>query len=213
MDTANPSFTGSTSVSPSWTYSEVLQKSWDGIKGNLPFTAALSLVFSVAIFVVSYIPILGWILVAPLSVGYVKCLMSVRRGDVIDYKDFFWGFLNFNRYLNLVLLNVLLYAGTILGFLLLIIPGIWFSVMTSLATVIAVLKDDNDAIAALRGSMNIVKVDWWKYAGLLGVIFLVNLAGGMCFIIGLLISMPISVLALVTVVEAAGADARPTSHS
>jgi len=198
---------------PTWTYSEVLQKSWDGIKANLPFTAALSLVFGLAVAVASYVPFLSYILTVPLSAGYVKCLLTIRRGGIVEYKEFFWGFLDFNRLLQLILLNILLSLGVGIGFLLLIIPGIWFSVASSLAGTMIVLDEQPDAIGVIRRSMAVVKGNWWKYAGLLSVICLVNIAGAMCFLIGLLISMPISVLAIVTVIEAAGADARPITHS
>lgn len=194
-----------------WTYSEVFQKAWDSFKGNLPFTAGLTLVYVIGAAVLSRMPILGWLLLSPLLAGYTRCLLRIRKGEEMGYQDFFWGFLDLNRLAQIVLIQVLISIGTTLGFILLIIPGIWFLVSTFLASTHFVLFG-GDAINSIKTSMEIVKQNWFRFFGFLCLIGFLNILGAICLFIGVLVTIPVTVLAAVIILESTADVARSSSH-
>jgi len=181
-------------------YGEVLDSAWKSIRDDLPLAAALTAVFGFGVWVLNLVPFLGYLVIGPLSLGYIKCLQQIRLKQVIGYQDFLWAFLNFNRFLHAVLLSVLINFGMILGFILLLIPGIWFAVASCFSNVSFLFRKE-DSIDAIKRSMEIVKNRWWNVFGFGMVLLMINLAGALCLFIGLLISAPVSALATIIAFE------------
>lgn len=186
MDTSTPS-----SSNRPLSFGELFDRSWAPLKKQLPLVAVLSLVFFLGLGAASRISYVGWLLNAPLSAGFIACLIRIRRSEAFDFADFFWAFQNMNRFLNVVLASVLSTIICVMGFVFLIIPGIWISVALSLSTVLLV-RGDLDAIGALRKSYDLVKGNWWNVFGVLILVFFLNILGALCFLVGLLVSIPMS---------------------
>ncbi len=181
-------------------YSEVLKESWAALKSDLALVAGLTAVYFFGVWVINHIPVVNVLVVGPLLMGYVKCLIQIRKKEVIGYQDFFWAFQDFNRLAHAVILGILGTIGMAIGFVLLIVPGIWFLVANYFASTIFVTQKE-DGIEAIKMSMDLVKGRWWNIAGFIFMVFLLNVAGGFCFLIGLLVTAPVSVLASVVALE------------
>ncbi len=173
------------------TYTELLQKGWDYMKNDLPLTAGLTLVYCLGLGAVGYIEYYGWVISIFISAGYVACLLQMRQGKTFEFKDFLWAFQSFERVIHVLLGSVLRSFLIGIGLVLLVVPGIYWSVTTSL-TDILIVKEKLDAITAMKRSMSMVKGRWWYMAGLLGVIMFLNIVGFLCFLVGVLVTIPLS---------------------
>ncbi len=180
---------------------EILKRAWREMSGNIPLFAALTAVFGVVIWVSSMIPFLSILISAPLGFGLTVCIQKLRRNENFGFEDFFWGFLDFNRYLHGLIYGALTTAGIFLGILFFVFPGVWFMVAVTFASVIFVVKRQ-DGVEAIRKSIELVKGRWWNIAGFLGWIFVINFLGALCFVIGLLVTAPLSALAMILATEA-----------
>lgn len=180
---------------------ELLNRSWDQIKNQLPLTAGLTLVFVMGVAGAGSIEVFGWFLGIFISAGYTACLLRLRAGAQFDFNDFLWAFKNFSRVINLVLATFLKTALLIAGLICFVIPGIFVMVATSLTDVLLV-KNDLDGVAAIKKSMALIKGNWWSMAGVLAVVLLLNIVGLLCFLIGVLVTIPLSFLILIETVEA-----------
>lgn len=181
-------------------YSDILKKSWQQMSPQLPLFAALSMVVGLAISVAVSLPFFGLIVVGPVMLGYFKCVDQLRKGNSIDFADFFWGFTDLNRFLHAVLMFYVMGFGVGLGLVFLIIPGIWFAVVSSFSLPIFVLHKQ-DGLAAIRKSMNLVERRWWNVAAFIFVLLILNFLGSLCFLLGLLVTTPITVLSLLIACE------------
>lgn len=82
---------------------------------------------------------------------------------------------------------IFVFAGTMVGFILLIIPGIWFAIsMSMVAPVLAVER--SGPVAAMRRSFQIVKGNWWETFGFL---ILIGLIGGSATQLIQLVAIPL----------------------
>jgi hypothetical protein len=181
-------------------YSDVLKESWDALKNDLALIAGLTAVYIFGIWVVNHIPFVNFIVVGPMIMGYTRCLIQIRKKEVIGYNDFFWAFTDFNRLAHAVILGILTSIGTAIGFVLLIVPGIWFMVSSTFSNAIF-LTLKQDGIEAIKMSMDIVRGRWWNIAGFLLLIMIINIAGGLCFLLGLLVTVPVSMLSMIVALE------------
>lgn len=185
---------------PSLNYGDLLQSSWEVIQPQLLLIAGLSFVFVMGYGAVCALPFVGWPLANLLMVGYIACMIRVRRGQGFDFEDFLWGFQSFSRFINVLLLNVLTSIVVVLGTIFFIIPGIYLFVALFLSTVFLV-RDDVDAIEAMRRSYYATKEKWWFVCGLALLVGVLNLVGLISLLVGVLITAPLSILVLIFAAE------------
>jgi uncharacterized membrane protein len=99
----------------------------------------------------------------------------------------------FVRYLVTIFLVA---CGTIIGLVLLIVPGIIFAIACGFARFIIVERDVKP-LAALKESARLTKGNRLNLFGLMLVLIVVNIVGALALLVGLFVSIPVSVLALV----------------
>ncbi len=92
---------------------------------------------------------------------------------------------------------VLLYGVlVVLGCIMLIIPGIIAALMFFFSQYIVIDKE-LAPIAALKESYRITHGHLWQMLGLLFILTLINIVGAICLFVGLLVSIPVTSLAIV----------------
>jgi len=133
-------------------------------------------------------PIRGLLLGGPVITGYYIVVRQLQRNLSAEVPDFFK---SFDKFIPLLILNLLLSLVIFLGFLLLIIPGIYFSVSYLFAHFF-VWFYDVDPTEAVRLSRKTVSGNFtqvlWLWLALAGI----NILGAMAFGVGLLITIPFS---------------------
>lgn len=182
------------------TYSNLFNTSWDAMKNQLFLVAGLTLVWTLGVGALSFIPAIGWMMTGPFTAGYLRSLLKIRAGETIGFEDIFWGFTDVNRLIHLVLVGFLVGIITLIGFICLVIPGIYLGVATFLATQVLVVHG-TDSVESIKRSMEIVKGRWWWFLGLTVLIGFLNLAGFLCFIVGIFVTIPLSNYILLRAVE------------
>ncbi|MBN2094184.1 MAG: hypothetical protein JW740_02335 [Candidatus Zambryskibacteria bacterium] len=184
---------------------ESFKYAWGKFKENLKtsvlatlFIVVLSLVnwkedhFSFLLFLAVLILIIISIIV---KMGYSKLFLRMYDGEKPEFFDIFREYRIFWRYLGVSIFLTLTVAS---GLLLLIIPGIFWAVRFSFAPLI-VIDTKIEPIRAMRESWTITKGSFWKLLGFYVLIALINLVGVMFFLVGLLVSLPISTFSSINV--------------
>lgn len=137
------------------------------------------------------------ILNGPLTAGFFLVAFKTVKQQRVTFSDFFRGF---NRFLPFFLTSLLTSILTLIGFVLLIIPGIYLSVGYLLAIPL-VAERNFDPWDALEFSRKIVTKQWFAFFGFLIVLALINIAGAIPCGIGLLFTAPWSVCAIAAAYE------------
>lgn len=189
----------------------ILSVCWQKVNKNLGFLIGLmfimmglSFAISLASNIIMIIPILGWIagtvgsiaLNTYFGIGQTYILLDVNdaeEGAKFDYKKLFdkknWG-----QVVNVFVVQLLVGLIVLGGFLLLIVPGIIWALKYSQASILVIDKK-MDPLAAIKKSGEITK----GYKGNIFVLGLalvgINILGALCLVVGLLWTMPLSMLA------------------
>jgi uncharacterized membrane protein len=127
------------------------------------------------------------------SMGVTAFYLAAHdRPDTVDltslwHPQSFWKFFGTSILVGLVV---------VVGFILLIVPGIIFSLMFMFATFI-VIDRGLGPVEAMKESNRITRGHKWPLLGLLLVLVLINLLGILALVVGLLVSIPVSTLAFV----------------
>ncbi len=142
--------------------------------------------------------ILGILLAGPLLGGLFLYFLKKIRGEAASVETAFTGFRQ--PLPHLVLASFVVALLTVLGFLCLILPGIYLLVAWKFTYPLIVDKG-LDFWTAMRVSRKVISKHWWKFFGLVIVCALINLAGLLALIVGIFITSPITIAALMYAYE------------
>jgi serine/threonine protein kinase/capsular polysaccharide biosynthesis protein len=141
---------------------------------------------------------LGFLLGGPLMGGLYLYYLKKIRGEPVRVETAFSGFSH--SLLHLILASFVTGVLTVLGFLCLILPGIFLCVAW-LFTLPLVIDKRLDFWPAMRVSLKTISKHWWKFLGFLIILALVNLGGLLLCLVGVFITLPISFAALMYAYE------------
>jgi serine/threonine protein kinase len=144
------------------------------------------------------ISILALLLTGPLLGGLFFYFLKKIRGEAAGVDVAFTGFRQ--PLPHLVLAGFVMTLLILLGFVCLILPGIYLLVAWKLTFPLIVDKG-LDFWTAMRVSRKIISKHWWKFFGLVIVSALINMAGLLALVFGLFIAFPITIAALMYAYE------------
>jgi predicted Ser/Thr protein kinase len=154
--------------------------------------------------------LLGLVVSGPLLGGLYLFLLKKIRGEKATVDTAFSGFSN--RFLHLFLASFVSLVLIALGFMCLILPGLYLLVAWTFALPLVIDKG-LDFWSAMELSRKIVSRHWWKFFGFAIILLLLKLAGIVVFIIGFFIVAPIAKASLMYAYEDLFGAAGRTANS
>jgi len=154
-----------------------------------------------AIFTLAY----SILLAQPIGYGMAFAYLKVARGDKLQVKDMFE---SFHNYWNAVLASLLVGAIVVIGFVLLIIPGIYFACKLAF-TPYLVVDRRMAVIDAVKESWRMTGGHAWKVF-LIGLLAIpIAIAGLICLGVGVIIAMMWISLAIASLYHAVSTSGTP----
>lgn len=178
-----------------FTYKELLRFGWEKTKEYFLFLLSLTLIYIVVMGVTMYSPILNNIFSTLLSIAFTAIGLMIVAGKVPDYKDLLTPFKNYKVLWHYILATIVYALIVLVGFLLLILPGIYLAVRLQFYMYLVVEHENMGPIEALKKSMKMTEGIFWKLFGFGLVIGIINLIGFLLLGIGLLVTLPLSGIA------------------
>jgi serine/threonine protein kinase len=142
--------------------------------------------------------ILSILLSGPLIGGLYLCFLKRLRSQEIRVETAFSGFRT--ALLQLFLASFVMHVLTALGFLCLIVPGIYLLVAWAF-TLPLVIDKGLEFWPAMRISRRVISKHWWRFLGFLLLLLLLNVGGLLACILGVFVTLPISFAALMCAYE------------
>ncbi len=146
--------------------------------GNYTFSV---IVISLVVAIVSMI----------LEMGIKRTAIDAAEGKNADLSKLFSEINKFWRYLGTSILYGLIVFG---GMILLVVPGIIWAIQFHYASYLVIDKNMRP-IEALKESSRLTAGRKWSLFGFFIVLVLVNIAGALLLLIGLLVTIPLSIIA------------------
>ena len=175
-----------------------VSRGWDLVFKNFWLTVGVNLVMWVTLMASGMVPFGTFILGGVLTGGLNWFFLKLIRGQKAGFEDAFAGFSL--AFLQLMLAQIVMSLLLPIAFLLCILPGIYFAVAWKFALPLIIDKR-LEFWDAMELSRKIVTKRWWSLFGLLIVCFFINLVGTLALCIGVLVTMPITVAAVMYAYE------------
>lgn len=169
-----------------------VQKGWEMFKEHIgEFVGFTLIVFAISLAsakLEAFGSLVFSALAAPLYAGYSIVAFRILTGQPVQFSDFFRGF---GYFLPLFLAGLASGLIVSVGFMLLIIPGIYLAVGYMLTTFL-IIDHRMEFWQAMETSRKIITKEWLAFFVFALVLFLVNLLGLLAFGVGLLITAPVT---------------------
>jgi uncharacterized membrane protein len=183
---------------------EAINFGFDLAKKNLAFFVGLFLItLGIAVFMMAlrlsaanapFVAFVIWIIQTAIDlvigIGLIHITLKFIDKKKAKYKDLFYYKPIVNYFLASLLTGLIIFGG----FILLIIPGIYFAVRLKYACYLVVDKNLSP-VDAVKESWKITKGSVWNLFFFGIVLCLINILGFLCLIVGLFITVPLSMLA------------------
>lgn len=127
-----------------------------------------------------------------IGIGFITVYLKAHDAVMSPIYHDLWNPKPFWRYLGAYLLVM---VCVVVGFILLIVPGVIVGLMLAFATIMVVDKGLGP-IEAMKESARITKGHRLELLGLVGLTIAVNILGLLALVVGLLVSVPVSTLAM-----------------
>lgn len=166
-------------------------RAWEIVSADLTTFILLGLIYLAIIGVASSTVIGGFIVDGPLTVGFFIIVFNKMRGKVINIGDIAKGF---DYFIAAMLSSILISVFTAIGFVFCIIPG--FIVAASYVLTPAFIAEKKlDFWEAMEASRKAALGHVFELSIFILLIFLVNIVGFLCCLVGLLVTIPLTFVA------------------
>jgi hypothetical protein len=157
---------------------------WELVKADFGNYLLISLLFCL----LGGVPFIQGALIAGLHIYTMKKILG-RPADVGDL------FKGFNFFVPTLVASILIGIFTFLGFLVLIIPGLVVASMYKF-TYLFIVDKRMGFWQAMQASHAVVRQDYFGFVMFLILAFLVNVVGFLCLVVGLLVTVPMTIAAI-----------------
>jgi len=188
-----------------FTVGSILGDAWGITKQHFGFLIGLSVVLLLASLltnVIAAIPVVGFLAVCAVQIvikmGALRTFLSLVRGEKRPYSDLFTLWKPFWVFLGASLVFGLIVS---VGMVLLIIPGIMAAVALQFF-VYEIVDGNKGAIEAIKSSAAMTKGKRLQLFWLMLTLGLINMLGALLFGVGLIITIPLSGVAMALAYEA-----------
>ena len=159
---------------------------WDMVKADMGNYVLIALVF---VALNALVPV---ILQGPLMAGFHFYCIKRLLGRQTEFADLFKGF---NFFVPALVAFVVIMLFTCVGTMLCVIPGLVVAAMYKF-TYLFIVDKRMDFWPAMQASHNVVRNDYFGFTMFLILMFLINLLGVLCCVVGVLVTIPLSFAAI-----------------
>jgi hypothetical protein len=186
---------------------EAFSFGWNKFKENPWFYLGVTLITGVITGAVnSYTPdgefsaaagllmLLSFVISSIVGIGTARIAIKAARGEQPELNDLTYALNDGKLLLQYIVLSLVMGLIIGLGLIALIIPGIYFIVTYSLATYYLV-DHKSDFSTALKKSAEATAGNKWNLIGFGLLMVIINIAGAILLLVGLLVTMPVTLIA------------------
>jgi uncharacterized membrane protein len=138
------------------------------------------------------VQLVGTLVSLLITLGWFRVALEITSGVKPEVGDVFKA----QGYGPFILASILFYIGSVIGFILLIVPGIIFvATFGFYGFVIAQRGDEVGVIESLQRSHEITRGHRWQLFGMAIVLFLVNIVGLIACFVGVIFTLGITIIA------------------
>ena len=186
----------------------ILSKAWEMFQERALFHVGFMVIIvcvqaAFTTYAESITPLYTIFIAPPLVSGFYMVANRQSQKEYVEFQNFFEGF---RYWWDLVVANLISSVLAVIGIILLIIPGVYLLV-GYMFCLLFVIFGGFDFWTSMELSRKLVTTNWWKFFGFGLALLALNIVGILCLFVGLLVTIPVTYLAVYVLFEELTIDA------
>ncbi len=165
-----------------------IRKGWDIFQEDMGMFIGYTVIMLLISGISAVIPFGSVLVSGPLIAGFYIVAHKVDKKEPYDFGTFFKGF---DFFVPLLLYSLISGIFIVLGFIALLIPGIYLAVAYTFAPLFIVFGK-TEFWDGMEYSRRLITRKWWNIFGFILLLVLINIAGALVFLVGLLFTIPLT---------------------
>jgi hypothetical protein len=174
-----------------------IRRGWEIFQENIGMFIGYTLITIAISVAAAFIPFGSLLVSGPLTAGFYIVANKISKGEPYEFGTFFKGFDFFVPLLLWTLIGGIFIA---LGLVALIVPGIYLAVAYTFVPLFIVFGKI-EFWDGMEFSRKLVIKKWWNIFGFVLLLMLINMAGALAFLVGLLFTIPLTYCAIYVAFE------------
>jgi uncharacterized membrane protein len=174
---------------------EMFALAWGKTKEHAWYLFLVFITYGAFLCLTRNMPFLGSIFDFIIGISLITVSLVIVRGGTPAFNDLIKSFKSYKILWHMVLATILYAIIVIAGLIVFILPGIYLAVRLQFYKFLVVDHETMKPTDALRESMKMTEGIFWKLFAFIIVVILFNMLGALFFLIGLLVTVPITLLA------------------
>ncbi|MCK5463748.1 MAG: hypothetical protein V3V53_17075 [Bacteroidales bacterium] len=174
-----------------------IRRGWEIFQENIGMFIGYTLITIAISVAAAFIPFGSLLVSGPLTAGFYIVANKISKGEPYEFGTFFKGFDFFVPLLLWTLIGGIFIA---LGLVALIVPGIYLAVAYTFVPLFIVFGKI-EFWDGMEFSRKLVTKKWWNIFGFVLLLMLINMAGALAFLVGLLFTIPLTYCAIYVAFE------------
>ena len=174
-----------------------IRRGWEIFQENIGMFIGYTLITIAISVAAAFIPFGSLLVSGPLTAGFYIVANKISKGEPYEFGTFFKGFDFFIPLLLWTLIGGIFIA---LGLVALIVPGIYLAVAYTFVPLFIVFGKI-EFWDGMEFSRKLVTKKWWDIFGFVLLLILINMAGALAFLVGLLFTIPLTYCAIYVAFE------------
>lgn len=182
-------------IKHNFSITDIFVSAWESTKKNAWFLFIVTIAAGAIMGATSRIPVISQFVSFIISISVMTVSLVIVHGKTPNYDDLLKSFKNHKIMWHYFLASILCALIVLVGFIALILPGIYLAVRLQFYKLLIIENEDLSPVDALKKSMEMTDGHFWNLLGFTFAVIILNILGALFFMVGLLITIPVSMIA------------------
>ena len=178
-----------------FSFKEVFMFGWSKTRQHAWFLVLTFIIASIISHASRFIPVFDFVVSMMISLSLVSLSLKIVRDHSFTFADLYYPILSSKRVIKFIVLSIIYVVAVGLGFVLLIVPGIYIAVRYFFYPYVAVEHEDADLQSLVKMSYRLTNNHFWPVLAFIILTILLNILGAALLIVGLFVTVPVTMFA------------------
>lgn len=178
-----------------FSFEEVFKFGWTKTKQHAWFITLTFIIAGIIMSAVKFSPVLDTVVGLMVGLSLISISMLISRDSTFTFSDLYAPLLSPKRVLKFVALTILYAAAVVVGTVCLIIPGVYIATRFKFFPYMVIEHENATIKDLIKMSYKLTQNHFWIVLGFLILATILNIIGALLFLIGLLVTVPVTLFA------------------
>lgn len=179
-----------------FSFQEVFTFGWSKTRQHAWFIVLTYIIIGIIMSAVRFSPFIDCITSVMVAISVTSLALTISRDHHFTFADLYYPLLSYKRVLKFIALTAIYVLAVIIGFALLVLPGIYIAIRFKFFPFVALDHENASIPDLIRMSAKVTAHNFWSVFLFLLLGGMLNILGALALVVGLFFTIPVTFFAM-----------------